>query len=63
MRLMTLRGAGTVLLSLTSAVGLSPAQKMGHSNTDAPLVTQTLDFREHGQIELRYTSITWAAPV
>ncbi len=41
------------------AVGVT-AQRMGHSNTNAPTVGQSLNLAEKGSVELSYTSITWA---
>ncbi len=36
------------------------AQRMGHSNTNAPTVGQSLNFADKGSVELSYASITWA---
>ncbi len=37
------------------------AQKMGHSNTNAPTISQTIRLGDKGTIKLQYTSITWAS--
>lgn len=39
----------------------SPAQKMGHSNSKAPEVTQTIKLDEKATVKIHYTSITWAS--
>lgn len=36
------------------------AQRMGHSNTNAPEITQVLKMGDRGTLKLIYTSITWA---
>lgn len=36
------------------------AQKMGHSNTFAPEITQVLKLGDRGTLKLTYTSITWS---
>lgn len=37
------------------------AQKMGHSNTNAPEITQVLKMGDRCTVKLTYTSITWAS--
>lgn len=39
----------------------SPAQKMGHSNSKAPEVTQAIKLDEEATVKVHYTSITWAS--
>ena len=52
------------LIPIAAAVALLAipvtAQKMGHSNANAPTVGQSLNLAEKGTVELSYTSITWA---
>ena len=36
------------------------AQRMGHSNTNAPVITQVLKMGDRCTLKLTYTSITWA---
>lgn len=40
---------------------VATAQKMGHSNTHAPVIGQTLDMGGKAKIKLSYTAITWAS--
>ena len=52
------------LIPIAAAIALLAvpvtAQKMGHSNANAPTVGQSLNLAEKGTVELSYTSITWA---
>ncbi len=52
------------LISIAASVALfavpATAQRMGHSNTNAPTVGHSLNLAEKGSVELSYTSITWA---
>lgn len=48
--------ASTLLLAVPAT-----AQRMGHANTNAPTVSQSIDLPEKGRVELTYTSITWAS--
>ncbi len=53
----------TLLLPTSLLVLAMPlcAQKMGHSNTHAPVIRQTLDMGGKAAIQLSYTAITWAS--
>lgn len=53
------------LITIAASVALlavpATAQRMGHSNTNAPTVGQSLDLAQKGSVKLSYTSITWAS--
>jgi hypothetical protein len=54
----------TLPLSLVLAAALAApgtAQRMGSSNSDAPTVTQTIQFaKQSSPVEIKYTAVTWA---
>lgn len=52
-----------VLVAISCALAMAsaaPAQRMGHSNSNAPRVSQTIDLAGKAAMKLDYTSITWA---
>ena len=55
MKTLTLAGILLATLSVTAS-----AQRMGHSNTHAPLITQNLKMGDRAQIKVEYTAITFS---
>ena len=50
----------TLFCALLSASAV-PAQRMGHSNTNAPEMSQTINMAGKAAMKVTYTSITWAS--
>ena len=48
----------TIALFIASAL---PAQRMGHSNTNAPEMSQAIDMAGKAMMKITYKSITWAS--
>ncbi len=50
-----------LVLGLSLLASPLMAQRMGHGNTNAPTITQSIDLGEQGSVELVYGSIAWAS--
>lgn len=50
----------TMFCALVTASAV-PAQRMGHSNTNAPQMSQTINMAGKAAMKITYTSITWAS--